>query len=190
MAKTSSAQQTPRSSAKLADDMRQSTLTKVIEAELTKAGSEYAPQIEQLEKQLEHAPSGSKQHLRTALDSLRQAQNAAQDPIKQELAKAIKTIANEYRLPIKIDSESTAQPVQASSPQNGHKPVRRSGVRNWIVEKVRANDGIKPSELKETAENEGVNTTTVGQTIRRLVGDGVLVEQGGGKRNKPLSIAS
>jgi hypothetical protein len=169
MAKRSGQQVERKSSAQLATDMQSRSLTKIIEDELAKAGNQYQQQIQQVEQQIENAPSGSKQALRDAKRALEEAADAEREPIKKEIAKAIATVANDYRLPLRVDTGGSSDGQRAArSSSDGGKPAE--GWKSWVLRQVKAagQDGITAGEIKQQAEAEGLNATSATGTIQQL----------------------
>ncbi|MEX0886088.1 MAG: hypothetical protein WD009_06575 [Phycisphaeraceae bacterium] len=153
-------------------------IARVVESALAEQEHAYQDEIAALRARLEagDAPGGIKTHLENAIRSLEDARQASLEPIKEEIAKAIVGIANQYRLPLQLRHNGPAPTGAKQLDATPASPKGRGGNQTFILRAVQAagGDGIKPSEIRQKAEEQGYNSNSVGQAVNVLIRKGAI----------------
>ncbi len=131
-------------------------LPQVIEELVNTNRGIYEGQIKQLEKQLEDndVPQEAKSHVRAAIETLRQAEIKAKEPVREKIAIAILSLLREHRIPLQLKNGQPAAPADAKAQGEGKPRGRRKRVDPDAV-----CDQIKI--LARQAGEEGFSTTQV-----------------------------
>lgn len=136
--------------------------------------------VQDLEARASKMTGLARKHLLDAAKSLRKAQQEAQRPIRDELAKGIQSIARTMGLPLGTTAKDGGRMAIAPTPRTRE---GRGKNQAFVLDQlqVAGPGGAKVSDIKQAAKAAGLNETSVAQAVTKLASDGQIKRVGRGR---------
>lgn len=148
-------------SSEIANWLREQTIPEVIERCVSTIHP-YDGDIERIDEQLMQAPKEHRGYLQDARKTYQQLNDESMKKTYQEIAQAIVTIANEYKIP--VDLQKKGKSSQSRQSQGSNRPPKQSSIAGQILEYLNQSGKATTSQLKENiAENDSQKTQVSGQ---------------------------